>query len=67
VLVDLARHGDQDFARRYGQARLGFTAPDLSRALVTAGLAGVAVRPLPPDPAAKGPALLLATASKPHP
>jgi ArsR family transcriptional regulator len=65
VLVDLARHDDQDFARRLGQARLGFTHDELTRALAAAGLAGAAVRPLPPEPGVKGPALLLATAQKP--
>lgn len=65
VLVDLARHHDEDFARRFGQARLGFAPADLTRALAAAGLAGAAVRPLPPEPGARGPALLLATALKP--
>ena len=65
VLVDLARHADEDFARRYGQARLGFTPADLGRALGAAGLSGATVRPLPPEPGAKGPALLLATAHQP--
>ncbi|MBK9516042.1 MAG: metalloregulator ArsR/SmtB family transcription factor [Anaeromyxobacter sp.] len=67
VLVDLARHDDQDFARRLGQARLGFAPADLTRALAAAGLAGATVRPLPPEPGAKGPALLLATAHRPGP
>lgn len=65
VLVDLARHHDEAFARRLGQARLGFAAADLTRALAAAGLTSARARPLPPDPAAKGPALLLATAVKP--
>lgn len=65
AVVDLARHADEDFARRLGQVRLGFTPADLSRALGAAGLAGAAVRPLPPEPGARGPALLLATAHKP--
>jgi len=65
VVVDLARHDDQDFARRLGQVRLGFAPGDLSRALAAAGLVHPAVRPLPPEPGAKGPALLLATGQKP--
>jgi ArsR family transcriptional regulator len=65
VLVDLARHDDQAFARRLGQARLGFTPADLLRALAAAGLEGAAVRPLPPEAGVKGPALLLATARAP--
>ena len=65
VLVDLARHGDESFARRLGQARLGFDPEELHRGLAGAGLEDVAVRPLPPDLAAKGPALLIGTARKP--
>ena len=65
VLLDLARHADEPFARRLGQVRFGFTPADLTRALAAAGLAGARVRPLPPEPGAKGPALLLATATKP--
>ena len=65
VVVDLARHADDAFARRMGQSRLGFAAEDLQKALAQAGLEAVSVRPLPPEASAKGPALLLATASKP--
>ena len=65
AVVDLALHADEPFARRLGQARLGFAPADLARALAAAGLAGAAVRPLPPEPGAKGPALLLASAHKP--
>jgi ubiquinone/menaquinone biosynthesis C-methylase UbiE len=65
VLVDLARHDDEAFARRHRQARLGFTPADLIRALQGAGLADAAVRHLPPEPGARGPALLMATARKP--
>ncbi|HET9553550.1 MAG TPA: metalloregulator ArsR/SmtB family transcription factor [Anaeromyxobacteraceae bacterium] len=65
VVVDLARHDDEPFARKLGQARLGFAPDDLGRALAAAGLAAAAVRPLAPEPGARGPALLLATAQKP--
>jgi ArsR family transcriptional regulator len=61
VVVDLARHDDGEFARRLGQARLGFAPDDLARALGAAGLAEAAARPLAPEPGARGPALLLAT------
>jgi ArsR family transcriptional regulator len=64
VVVDLARHADDAFARRMGQSRLGFAPEDLQKAFALAGLEAVRVRPLPPEAAAKGPALLLATASK---
>jgi SAM-dependent methyltransferase len=65
VLVDLARHDDESFALRFGQARLGFAPAELLRALEAAGLTRPSVRPLPPEPGAKGPALLLATGLKP--
>jgi SAM-dependent methyltransferase len=65
VLVDLARHDDEPFTRRLGQVRLGFTPDDLCRALAAAGLVDPKVRPLPPEPGARGPALLHATATKP--
>lgn len=66
VVVDLARHDDAEFARRLGQARLGFAPADLGRQLVQAGLAAPAARPLPPEPGAKGPALVHATAFRPQ-
>ena len=65
VVVDLARHGDESFARRLGQARLGFAPDELARAFAAAGLAAPAVRPLPPEPGARGPALFIATARQP--
>jgi ArsR family transcriptional regulator len=67
VVVDLARHGDEPFARRLGQARLGFAPDELTRALAAAGLVSPAVRPLPPEPGARGPALFIATARQPGP
>jgi ArsR family transcriptional regulator len=63
VLVDLASHGDEAFARRLGQARLGFAPDELTRALAAAGLGAAAVSALLPEPGATGPALLLATAT----
>jgi hypothetical protein len=48
-----------------GQALLGFDPAELSRALAAAGLVRSSVRPLPPEAAARGPALLAATAFKP--
>jgi SAM-dependent methyltransferase len=65
VVVDLARHGDESFARRLGQARLGFATDELGRALGAAGLASPSIRPLPPEAGARGPALLIATARQP--
>ena len=65
VVVDLSRHGDESFARRLGQARLGFAPEELARAFTGAGLASPSVRPLPPEAGARGPALCIATARQP--
>jgi ArsR family transcriptional regulator len=65
VVVDLAPHGDESFARRLGQARLGFGPDELARAFTAAGLAAPTIGPLPPEPGARGPALFIATARQP--
>ncbi len=67
VVVDLLRHDRDDFRRRLGQLRNGFEAAELTALLTDAGLAGVTTTTLPPEPEAKGPALLLATGSRPAP
>jgi ArsR family transcriptional regulator len=65
VVVDLARHDDEAFRRRMGQATLGFEPAALAALLARAGLAAPSCRPLPPEAGARGPALLLARAGKP--
>jgi ArsR family transcriptional regulator len=65
VVIDLSAHGDEGLREKLGQARAGFDPDDLGRLLAGAGLAGAAVRPLPPEPAARAPALLLATGERP--
>ncbi len=67
VVVDLLRHDREDFRRQMGQEHFGFLPEDLELLLEEAGLTGVACHELPPEPEAKGPALLLATASRPFP
>ena len=66
VVVDLLRHDREDFRRQMGQQRLGFEPEDArGRLLRAAGLAATRrCAPLPPEPEAKGPALLLATAER---
>jgi ArsR family transcriptional regulator len=66
VVVDLLRHDRDEFRRRMGQLRNGFAADELCGLLAGAGLAGAACAPLPTEPEAKGPALLLATAHRPE-
>lgn len=65
VVVDLLLHDREDFRRQMGQVRLGFEPEVLAALLGEAGLAGARCRALPPEPQAKGPALLLAVASRP--
>jgi ArsR family transcriptional regulator len=64
VIVDLLPHDREEFRRQLGQTRLGFDANELEQLLAQAGFreSHIAIRPLPPEPNAKGPALFLATA-----
>lgn len=62
VVVDLLRHDREDFRREMGQRWPGFSREALQELMETAGFANVRVRNLPPEEAAKGPALLLAVA-----
>lgn len=64
VVVDLLRHDREEFRRQMGQQNLGFTPDALSQLLGQAGLGTTSCRALPPEPQAKGPALLLASARK---
>lgn len=64
VVVTLLRHDREDFRHEMGQIWLGFDSDELGAMLSTPGLKDVKVRPLSPAPEAKGPALLMATASK---
>lgn len=64
VIVDLLPHDREDFRREMGQTRLGFEPRDIEKLLIEANLASVTIRPLPPEPSAKGPAMFLATAQR---
>ena len=64
VVLDLLRHDRPDFQRAMGQERPGFEAADLGEMMNEAGLKDASCRTLPPDPGAKGPALILATAER---
>lgn len=61
VIVDLLRHDRDDFRRQMGQQSMGFETKELRQMLTTAGFDSITCEPLPPEPQAKGPALLLAT------
>lgn len=64
VVVDLLRHDRDEFRRQMGQYSLGFEPGGLKRLLSDAGLKPLRCDHLPPEPKAKGPALLLATGVK---
>lgn len=64
VIVDLLPHDREDFQRQLGQTRLGFDPKELEQLLAESALRSPQIRPLPPEPTAKGPALFLATAVK---
>jgi ArsR family transcriptional regulator len=65
VVAEVAAHGDEEFRRRMGQARDGFAPEEVVSLCAAAGLEA-RCRPLDPDPAARGPALLVAGADKPR-
>lgn len=67
ILIDLLRHDRDDFRRQLGQKWPGFDTAAIEKSLAQAGLTTVTIRPIPPDQAAKGPALFIATAVKPSP
>ncbi|MEM9416075.1 MAG: metalloregulator ArsR/SmtB family transcription factor [Planctomycetota bacterium] len=64
VVLDLLAHDRDAFRRQMGQVHAGFKPSTLKRMMREAGLAGVRCEPLPPEPDATGPALLLATGEK---
>jgi SAM-dependent methyltransferase len=65
ALVDAVLHDDEDFRRRAGQVWPGFEPARVVEMLRAAGWVEATCRPLPPEPAARGPALLLARARRP--
>ena len=64
VVADLLRHDREEFRREMGQLRLGFDGSEIEGLLRAGNLEDVRTRTLTPDPEAKGPALLLATATR---
>lgn len=60
LVVDMQRHERREYQQQMGHVWLGFEPDTLSRWLTQAGLGSVRVHLLPPDPGAKGPALLSA-------
>jgi SAM-dependent methyltransferase/DNA-binding transcriptional ArsR family regulator len=59
VVVDAARHDDEELRRRMGQVTPGFDPAALAALLREAGLVHVTARSLPPEPGARGPGLVV--------
>lgn len=60
LVVDMLRHGREEYRRDLGHRHLGFTSDEITGAFHDAGFASVRVRELPPDPQAEGPGLFAA-------
>ena len=65
IVVDLLPHDRDDFRRQTGQLHAGFDPKEVNELLTAAGLSPAQNYGLPPEPGVKGPALFLATASRP--
>jgi ArsR family transcriptional regulator len=64
LLVDFMIHERTDYAIQLGHVWQGFDEAQIVEWLDRAGFSGSRCRPLPADPAAKGPSLFVATARK---
>jgi len=63
LLVDMLPHDRHEYQQQMGHVWLGFSEPQIARLMTDAGLKSGAFRPLPADPAARGPTLFAATAA----
>ena len=64
VLCDMLPHDHEEYKQQMGHVWLGFGEDQLRRLLGAAGFTEIRIIQLPPDPAAKGPALFVASAVK---
>jgi SAM-dependent methyltransferase len=64
VVVDLLTHDREDFRLRFSQQRRGFDPEELAALVCAAGFTTDLCAPLPPEPETKGPALLMACATR---
>jgi ArsR family transcriptional regulator len=64
LVVDMNPHDRQEYRDEMGHVWLGFDRTQLGRWCEDAGLGAFRLKPLPPDPEAKGPTLFAATARK---
>lgn len=65
LIVDMMPHDRADFRDQMGHVWQGFGAEEMTRWAEDAGLRALRYRPLPADPAARGPTLFAASARKP--
>jgi ArsR family transcriptional regulator len=66
LVVDMLPHERQNYRQQMGHVWLGFSEDHTKRLLNDAGLTAARVVALPPDARAKGPALFVGNARKPH-
>lgn len=65
LVADMTPHDRREWRNDMGHVWLGFPEEQMLRWLADAGFARPTYRPLPPDPAASGPALFTATGRRP--
>ena len=66
IIVDMLPHDRDAYRQQMGHVWLGFSESHLGQQLGEAGFGDVRTVPLSPDARAKGPALFVGTARKPH-
>lgn len=64
AVVDMLPHDRESYRQQMGHAWLGFSEPMVRSLLAEAGFEGIRVVPLSTDPAARGPALFVATGDR---
>jgi ArsR family transcriptional regulator len=64
LVVDLLEHDRREYQDQMGHVWLGFGQAQIGAWLADAGFEAVRVQPLPPAPAAQGPALFVAGARR---
>lgn len=64
IVCDMSPHDREEYRQQMGHVWLGFDDDQMRRLLADAGFADVRSVPMPPDPAAKGPGLFVASATR---
>ncbi len=64
LIVDMLPHDRQEYQQQMGHVWLGFSEDQIDRFLVASGLRMTSFRTLPADPAAAGPSLFVASATR---